>query len=452
MTEMSKDPEISGYVYDRYIGNWWGAVKSPPEMHWSDYQFDNSKPVVIGEWGGGCGMDVRSAWNKEFYAMRQSWGRNFAGLKVCGMAAWDAGNAVWCNLFDLKTDRPLPVTAELMDIKNELIPNPLKKKPEVVLVSNRSSIPLLYTYIPLTRVAACLPQVGLDFSIAEFKDLKNWDMSHYKLMICYAEGMRAEDIENIRKFKGTVFIVGRPSASPEKSAVPEWIAKGFFIKTPVTWKGSGGAAESAISFKQDFGSFKAGQTINHYFSRTKCAWVKPAALMDDVEVIAEADGCGVLMRQGNVLWYTDTLASSEPGTCEYPTMRREDTLMVESAALVAGLQPDNLPVKVWTVNDVAFSYDVNSGRVQVHNPGTVQLPEGITLRSYDRFNDAIVMELGGKTVSNDKTITVRCSSKLVKSVVCGTDRKPWKDVDARHISFDVDSGTNGRNVIMEFKK
>ena len=62
------------------------------------------------------------------------------------------------------------------------------------------------------------------------------------------------------------------------------------------------------------------------------------------------------MRQGNIFWYTDTLAiegSDLPSeyTLEYPQIRVEDIKIIDSMMELAGIKYSKLPVKVWNVND-----------------------------------------------------------------------------------------------------
>jgi len=446
------DPRVAGLCLDKYVGGWWGGVNNPPEICWDSFHAYGVKPLVIGEWGTGCAMDFDTGWSRAFDSTRQSWGRLFAGLKAKSMVAWCGGGAPWANMFDFKTKQPLPVTKELVDIKDELIANPLPQDVQVLVVGNRN-LPT-YVFVSMARLAAYFPQVKVDFSQGDTADLKRWDLSPYKLVICYTEGTSAKDIAALRDFKGKVLLLGRPNLPPDQPGADDWRDAGLFVKGEVECQGRGATSPAAVKLLRDVGGLKAGSSFKHVFARNKCAWVPKASLRDDVEVLAESDGDAVLARQGNIYWWTDmlgieTLDLPTSAAPPYPQLRESERNLLNALFDEAGVKYEVSPLQVWVSNDIAYSYETATGWVKVHNAGTVQLPEGMTLSSYERFKDGIGMVVTGK---GGAQLVARCNADQVAKVVLNGKDAEFGRLDARHVSLKLPKDANNQyNIEVRFK-
>ncbi len=451
------DPRFAGFAFDKYIGHNWGAVSNPPEI-WAEgqYQIYGRKPLVIDEWGNGTAWSS-APWQRAFYSTQQAWGRYFAGLKVRAFMAWAGGGAPWSNMFDQKTGQPLPVTQKLIKIRNELIANPIPKNLQVLIVGNRKTMPL-YLYGSIIRLAAYLPQVKVDFDIADEKDLQRWNLKPYKLIICYTEGMQAKDIVQLRNFKGKVLLLGRPALTPNKSGVTDWINAGLFLKDKdqVEWQGRGAVVTSKVKVLRNIGDLKAGTEFKHIFGQHKSAWVPKAALRDDVEVLAETGKDAVLMKQGNLYWWTDmlgmeTLDLPAYAAPPYPQIRESEKTLLNAMFGEAGVSYDISPLQVWIVNDIAYSYNTATGRIRVHNPGTIEIPKGMFLSSYERFRDGIIAVVAGTPSGNENFVKIRCNAGQVNRVEVNAKTGAFQKIDARHIQVRLKGNKTRYDIKVYFK-
>lgn len=447
---ISKD--ISGFVFDHYVGGWWGGVNNPPELWWDPAIYFGQKPCFYGEWGAGVAMD-KSSWTYGIEAHDQAWGRSFAGLKLNGMFAWSYGPTPWCNIFDPKTGEPKAAARRIIGMRNELIANPLTRKPEVLLINNTKGM-TKYLYVTAVRLFSYFPRIQVDADMGDFESLETWDLSPYKLIVCQTEGMGTKEIEILKRVKNKVLLLGRPASAPGKSAVDDWIKSGLFIRAAVPWTGRGTSFEKNIMMTEDFGSFGKAKEFKHSFAENKSCLITSDSLMDDVQILAKTGENPVLMRQENITWWTDmlgieTLDMPPTKAPPYPQIRKSEENILKTALNDAGVKYTDEPLLVWIVNDVAFSYETETGRVDIHNQGTVTLPKGMLLRSYERFEDGISIEPGG-VAEEDGAVIVRYNADKVRTVTRDGKDVAFKVLDKRHIKINFEKGSEKCELLIKF--
>lgn len=442
------DPRIAGLCVDKYNGGHWSGISNPPEMIGDAFQVYGSKPLMIGEWSGGSAYDFDTTWRRGFQSARQCWGTMFAGLKAKSMVAWAGGNQSCCRMFDPKTKKPLPVTQEMIGIKNELIANPLPQRLQVLSVGNRNTPTSMC--MAMYRLAAYFPQVKVDFSQGDIADLERWELTPFKLIVCNTEGVEAKDIAALRNFKGKVLLLGRPNLPGSRPGANDWMREGIFLKGDIECQGKGGVSTATVKMLKDAGALKAGSSFKHVFAKTKCAWVAKGSLLDNVEILAEANGSPALMRQDNIYWWTDMLGVESADlpisvAPTYPKLRESEENILKAVFDEAGVQYEVSPLQVWISNDIAYSYETTTGRVEIHNQGTVQIPEGMILCSYERFKDGIAMVVAGNAqAGNGSTLEIRCPSDNVSKVIVNGAASNFERDGANGITLPLAHNENGK--------
>jgi hypothetical protein len=242
----------------------------------------------------------------------------------------------------------------------------------------------------------------------------------------------------------------------KKSSVDIWKKHRLFIKKDIRCSGYGAAVNSKIRFLQNFGKFSRGQEIRHYFAQKMSAWVPYSALLPDVKIMAESDGKAVLMKQGNIFWWTDTLGIEARDlpvelTLPYPNIRASEKNILNAVFDGSKVDYENSPLQVWISNDIAYIYETKSGHVKIHNPGTIDIPDGMFLKYYERFSDGILCNVSGKSNLKKKTVKIRCNAEDVAEISINGKNALWKKSDLRHVEISIPDVNISNDLKIKFK-
>lgn len=436
------DPRIKGYCLDKYLGGWWGAESNPPELAWTgDLQYSSYKPMIMGEWGSGVAMPATS-WKHGLASLKQSFGRNYFVHGMNGMYAWSSAWTGWNNMFEFN-GTPLAATRYFCERRDAIVSSPVSHENKILSLASIKGMPR-YIAMAQIRLTSCLPLIGTAADTGDIGDLEAMGPEKYRLLIVHTEGVKADKLTALRQLKSPVLLLGRPASEPDKSGVGDWISQKLFLKSPAARYSAGGAPRSfPLNFVRDFGTLKHGAALPHNFAANRSAWVKPEYLMDDVEIIAKAKDYAVLMRQGNLYWYTDMLgiesvdmpAGRAPA---YPALQSSELRLVANMLSQSGIPWSDDPVSVRIVNDAAVLYDARSGHVEFCNANAFKLPEGMFPRAYELFSDGVVLLIGGERLQENNPVVIRCMTVKVKKVT----------LDGKEIGFDK---LNGKHILINIQ-
>lgn len=150
-------------------------------------------------------------------------------------------------------------------------------------------------------------------------------------------------------------------------------------------------------------------------------------MLDDVKIIAYAGKYAVLMRQGNLYWFTDmtgieTMDMPANRAPIYPRLQEFEQKFISNMLREAGIPNQISPVHVLIVNDAAVCYDSEGGRVEFYNADALKLSESMFPRAYELFTDGIVLLIGGERHQEHNPVLIRCNSGKVKRITL--DDKP----------------------------
>ncbi len=414
------DSRISGFCVDNYLGGWWGAESSPPELSWTgDLQFNRTKPTIMGEWGSGVAMP-QTAWRHGFESMRQSFGRNYFVRGVSGLYAWSAALFGWDNMFEPDCS-PLPVTAEFCQMRDAIISSRVSAPTPILSVAAQMGTPK-FIDISQIRLASSMAELGVFTDTADYRDLDTWNLDGYKVLIVHTEGIPAARIASLRKFPGKVILLGRPAAEPGSADVDGWVKEKLFLKDPKARGTGGGAARSlTLQFKRPVGELSGDMNQRHNFAGNYSAWIRPDQLLDGVEVLAAAGSYAVIMKQDNLYWFTDmvgigSLDMPASRSVAYPALQDTELAVISNLLKETGIENHREPVLVKVVNDAAVSYDPRAGVVAFHNADAFKFPDGMFPRAYELFSDGVVLLVGGERLNEQNPIEIRCNTAKISKV------------------------------------